>query len=255
LGCGAAGKENVVSANAAFRIPLVLALGAALAGACGEASRLRARCMGGDDAVCIQLGEMYATGNRVPRDLSRAVEMYQQACNHGAVEVCNTLGEIYERGHELEGGLERAEQLFRFACNGNSAAGCLNLGLALASRDDKKAAAQLFERSCSAGWTPGCHHLALAFDRGEGVLVDLNRAIGLYEEACATKFVDSCLALGALYIAGDRVERDVVRASRYYGTALKVYDEGCQAGSETDCKERDKLRTRVAILTATSRRP
>lgn len=249
---GAAGKEDVVSKIAAFRIPLVLALAAALASGCSEASRLRARCMGGDVAVCIQLGEMYATGNRVPRDMSRAAEMYQQACDHGAMEMCNTLGEIYERGQELEGGVLRAEELFRIACDGGSAAGCLNLGLALASRDDKKTAAVLFERSCTAGWTAGCHHLALALDRGEGVLPDLNRAIALYEDACANKFVDSCLTIGALFMTGDRVERDVVRATRYYGTALKLYDESCQAGHDNDCKERDRLRTRIAIL-ATSR--
>jgi len=206
--------------------------------------------MGGDVAVCIQLGEMYATGNRVPRDMSRAAEMYQQACDQGAVEVCNTLGEIYEKGQELEGGMARAEQLFRIACDGGSAAGCLNLGLALASRDDKKTAAGLFERSCTAGWTAGCHRFALALENGEGVLPDLSRAIVLYDEACSNKFVDSCLAIGALFVTGDRVERDVVRATRYYGTALKLYDESCQAGRANDCKERDRLRTRVAILLA-----
>ena len=161
-----------------------------------------------------------------------------------------TLGEIYERGQELEGGLTRAEELFRLACNGGSAAGCLNLGLVAASRDDKKHAAELFERSCTDGWTPGCHRLAMAFDQGEGVLQDLNRAIALYEEACANKYADSCVAAGMLFMTGQRVERDVARATRHFGTAIKTYDESCQAGNDGDCKERDKLRTRIAILAA-----
>ncbi len=232
------------------RVSLVLVLTAAVVVACSEASRLRSRCLGGNVNVCVQLGDMYATGTRVSRDLARAAEMYQQACNLGAVEVCNTLGEIYERGHELEGGVERAEELFRIACNGGSAAGCLNLGLALAARDDKKTAAQLFDRSCTAGWTPGCHHFAVALENGDGLLKDVNRAVALYEDACANKFVDSCLALGGLFMTGERVERDAERASRYYGTALKVYDEGCQSGNDSDCKERDRLRTRLAIIAA-----
>ncbi len=217
---------------------------------CSETSRLKGRCTGGEVAACIELGEMYAAGNRVERNMVRAADMYQQACNLGAADVCNRLGEIYERGQELEGGMTRAEELFRLACNGGSAAGCLNLGLVAASRDDKKHAAALCERSCTAGWMPGCHQLALAFDQGDGVLQDLNRAIALYEEACGNKYADSCLSLGALFMTGERVDRDTPRAMRYYGTALKVYDEGCQAGNEADCKERGRLRTRLTILSA-----
>jgi TPR repeat protein len=232
-------------------MPLVVLAIVLLAAGCSESSRLRGRCSGGEVSACTQLGEMYATGTRVARDMGRAAEMYEKACSLGAVEVCNTLGEIYERaGQELEGGMTRAEELFRFACNGGSAPGCLNLGEVAASRDDKKHAAELFERSCTGGWTPGCHRLATAFDQGEGVLQDLNRAIALYEEACATKYAESCVSAGMLFMTGQRVERDVARATRHFGTALKVYDDSCQAGNEVDCKERDKLRTRVAILAA-----
>jgi hypothetical protein len=99
-----------------------------------------------------------------------------------------------------------------------------------------------------AGWTPACHHLAQAFEQGAGVLVDLPRAIALYEEACTGKFVDSCQALGALFVGGERVERDTARAARYYATALKVLADSCAAGRETDCKERDRLRTRMTLL-------
>lgn len=239
-----------MSRHMAVRVSLVLVVAASLAAGCSEESRLRSRCASGDMSVCVELGNMYASGTRVTRDMGRAAEMYRKACDQGAAEVCNTLGEIYEGGLEIEGGMERAEQMFRLACNGNSAAGCLNLGLALAARDDKKDAVALYERSCAAGWTRACHHLALALERGDGVLVDLSRAIALYEDACTDKSVDSCLALGGLFVTGDRVPRDIVRATRYYGAALRTYGERCEAGSVGDCRERDRLRTRVAILTA-----
>jgi len=243
-----AGKEDLVSGNIAFRVPLVLGFALVFTAGCSEQSRLRSRCTSGDVAACVQLGDMYAAGTRVTRDMGRAAEMYQRACDQGAAEVCNTLGEIYERGLELEGGVDRAEQMFRLACNGNSAAGCLNLGLVLSARDDKKGAAALFERSCTAGWTPGCHHLALALEHGDGLLPDLERAVALYDDACNEKYVDSCLAAANLFVTGERLPRDVQRATRYYGTALKTYDERCDAGSASDCKERDRLRTRVAVL-------
>ncbi len=230
---------------------LAAALAAAVAAGCSEASRLRSRCVGGDVNACVQIAEMYATGTRVPRDMTRAAEMYQHACDHGAVEVCNTLGEIYERGQQFDGGMQRAEDLFRMACGGSSQAGCTNLGLVLASRDDKKGAVALFDRACSAGLPAGCHHLAKAFERGDGVPASLARAIELHEKACGDAFADSCLALGDLFISAGRVERDAARAARYYGSALKLYDASCEAGHDRDCTERDKLRTRIAILLAT----
>ncbi len=150
----------------------------------------------------------------------------------------------------MEGGQARAEELFRLACHGSSPPGCLNLGLALAQQDDKQAAVALFERSCSSGWTAGCHHLAAALENGEGVHADVDRAVTLYEDACADRLVDSCLALGALFIGGERVSRDAARATRYYGMAVKTYDERCEAGSAADCRERDRLRVRVAIMTS-----
>ncbi len=108
----------------AVRVPVVLLVSCAVLVACGPVSRLRARCTTGDVASCMELAQMYATGTGVPRDVARAAEMYQHACDLGAAETYNTLGEIYERSHEMEGGLRRAEELFRLACTGNSAAGC-----------------------------------------------------------------------------------------------------------------------------------
>lgn len=226
----------------------LLTLVAAIASGCSEASRLRGKCLGGDVGRCIELGDMYATGTRVPRDLTRAAEMYQQACDRGSADTCNTLGEIYEKGSELDGGLQRAEQLFKQACDTGSPAGCLNLGMVMAARDDKKGAAALFERSCASGWTAACHHLAAANEHGAGVLVDLGRAITLYENACAEKYVDSCVALAGLFAAGEKVERDTARAVRYYAAGMQIYAEGCDAGRERECKERDRLRTRMVML-------
>src|SRR5512143_181070 len=110
----------------------VAVLGAGFLAACSQTNRLKARCLSGDINRCAQLGEMYATGNGVPRDMVRAAEMFERACAGGASDVCNTLGEIYEKSGTFEGGVARAETMYEKACNGGSSAGCLNLGLAFA---------------------------------------------------------------------------------------------------------------------------
>ncbi|HEY3381105.1 MAG TPA: tetratricopeptide repeat protein [Vicinamibacterales bacterium] len=240
----------VRSRRSEIPMALVLAILIAALAACSQNSRLKARCMSGDVTVCTQLGDMFATGKGVPRDMGRAAEMYERACGGGAADVCNTLGEIYEKSGAIEGGVERSTQMFQRGCDGGSSAGCLNLGLAFAAREDKVRAAGLYEKSCSGGWAPGCHQLAVSYEQGEGVAKDVTRAIGFYTQACDGEHVESCLAIGNLYAAGELVPRDMAAAIRMYGKALALHEQSCAAGSQNDCTERDRIRNRIMILSA-----
>jgi len=225
-----------------------LSLAAVWFTACSEASRMETKCLTGDVAVCIQLGDMYASGRGVPRDLGRAARAYDRACSGGAVDVCNTLGEIVEQTGALEGGIARAEQLYVKACEGGSSRGCLNLGLVAAGRDDKVRAFALYDKSCSAGWAAGCHHLAAAYQEGEGVAKDVVKALAVYTQACDGEYIESCNTAAALYLAGEVVSKNVDAALRLYGKALQVYIESCKAGYDADCAEADKLRNRITLL-------
>jgi TPR repeat protein len=229
---------------------LCLGLAGVWLSGCSEASRLEIRCLTGSVPVCIQLGDMYAAGKGVPRDLGRAARAYGRACEGGAADVCNTLGEIVEQTGAVEGGQARAEQLFLRACDGGSSPGCLNLGHIAAARDDKVRAFALFEKSCNGGWAAGCHQVAASYEEGEGVGKDIPKAVEFYTQSCDGEYVESCTVLANLYLAGEAVAKDIDAAIRFNGKALKVYAASCQAGNQADCAEGDKLRNRVAILVA-----
>ena len=222
-----------------------------VSGGCSRESRLRARCLGGEVAVCTQLGDEYMGGKDIGRNIARAVEMYEHACSGGVSDVCNTLGEIYERT-ELEGGMDRASQYYAKACDGHNSAGCLNLGLFFLAKDQKEKAVSLFERSCSGGWAPGCHQLATSYEEGEGVTRDFAKAIAHYGEACDLEHTESCLALGNKYLTGDLGTKDPALASKFFARAVALFDMGCKAGLENDCTERDKIRTRMVAAAATA---
>lgn len=235
-----------------FVFPILFgAVGALLLAACSQPDRLRARCLSGDINRCAQLGEMFATGiGGVPRDMARAAEMYERACAGGASDVCNTLGEIYEKTGTFEGGATRAAEMYEKACNGGSSAGCLNLGLAFAARDDHARAVALYERSCSGGWAAGCHQLAVSYRQGEGVKKDLAKSLALYSQACDGEYIESCTTAAEIYATGEEVGRDVAAAGALYAKAIKVLDQGCEAGSARDCGDRDRLKTRLTLLSA-----
>jgi len=221
---------------------------AGIVAACSQPDRLKARCLSGDLNRCTQLGEMYATGTGVPRNMVRAAEMYERACAGGATDVCNTLGEIYEKSGSFEGGVARAEQMYEKACNGGSSAGCLNLGLAFAAREDHVRALALFDRSCNGGWAPGCHQLATSYLQGEGARKDVAKALALFSQACDGENIDSCTTAAEIYVRGEEAPRDITAAVALYGKAVKVLDLGCQAGSDRDCNERERLKTRVTLI-------
>ena len=127
-------------------LPLVVPAAALVMASCSQASRLDTKCVAGDVQACSQLGDMYANGRGVVRDLARAGQSYERACNLGAPDICNTLGEIVEISGEIAGGTRRAEELFQKACEGGSSAGCLNLGLAAAAREEYTLAVNLYQR-------------------------------------------------------------------------------------------------------------
>jgi TPR repeat protein len=223
---------------------------AALAAGCSQASRLDAKCVAGDVQACSQLGDMYADGRGVPRNLARAGQSYERACDLGAPDICNTLGEIVEVTGDVDGGSRRAEQLFQKACQGGSSPGCLNLGLAAAAREELALAASLYEKSCDGGWAPGCHQLGLSYQEGEGVAKDTVKAITLFVQGCDGEFVESCVLLGNLYAAGEAAPTDNAQAVTFYAKALKIYQDSCTVGIEADCTERDRLRTRIVIVSS-----
>jgi TPR repeat protein len=225
-----------------------LALAGLWLSGCSEASRMETRCVSGDVPVCVQLGDMYANGRGVPRDLGRAARAYDRACSGGAVDVCNTLGEIVEQTGAIEGGITKAEQLYVKACEGGSSRGCLNLGLVAAGRDDLVRAFALYEKSCNGGWAPGCHHVAASYEQGEGVTKDVVKALAVYTQACDNEHIESCTVAAGLYLAGEVVSKNVEAALRLYGKSLQIYTASCKAGNEADCAEADKLRTRVTLL-------
>jgi hypothetical protein len=229
---------------------LLAAAGAIVLAGCSGASRLNLRCMAGDLQRCRQLGDMYANGNGVAQDYARAAALYERVCEAGVAEVCNTLGQIYEHVPGFESETTRVPGLYERACTAGSANGCLNFGLVQASREEFEQAAILFERACLGAANAGCHELAGMYRNGEGVQKDVVHAVTLYEQACNADYVDSCLTLSALCTEGTEVERNTARAAQYDATALRIYDEGCQAGTERDCRERDRLKTRIALQAA-----
>ncbi len=60
-----------------------------------------------------------------------------------------------------------------------------------------------WQRACELGYAPSCFNLGVAYERGEGVASDLDRAIELYTTACNGEAAGGCINLASVAMRGD----------------------------------------------------
>ncbi|MCB9654707.1 MAG: sel1 repeat family protein [Deltaproteobacteria bacterium] len=98
-------------------------------------------CELGSGDGCSRLAQAYLTGTGVPKNPTRAVELWHNACYKGLQDACWQLGDVYENGKEVDIDVEYAAKIYRYACHFGSSEGCkdaerLEAQLAPASPDD-----------------------------------------------------------------------------------------------------------------------
>jgi len=60
-----------------------------------------------------------------------------------------------------------------------------------------------WHRACELGYAPSCFNLGVAYDRGEGVVANLDRAVELYTAACDGEAPAGCINLASVAMRGD----------------------------------------------------
>ncbi|MGM0556043.1 MAG: caspase family protein [Myxococcota bacterium] len=219
-------------------------------------------------AYCIELAHDARYGRGGKRDMAKAAELYEKACQMGeeGLRACAQLGYMMQKSlggltkdnrRSLElytksctdveawgcaglAGLPqnkvKAVSLYRRACEHGSPRGCEGLGLryysgAGVSRDYARAA-ELFEKACDAGKFGACFNLGVMHIQGDGFTQDFKRAAEIFEDLCDEGFAAGCSTLGHLYYLGKGVDEDKARAA-------ELYKKACDDGDEFGC---DQLR-------------
>jgi len=95
---------------------------------------------------------------------------------------------------------ERPRRLYAGACDGGYARGCLWLGDrvrrgSLDREPDPRGAAEAYQRACEGDEPEGCLRLAEAYEVGDGVPEDPDRARRLAQDACEQGLSRACASL------------------------------------------------------------
>lgn len=94
--------------------------------------------------------------------------------------------------------------------------------------DDPAKCAKLNQRGCDGGALKSCNQLATAYKKGDGVPVEIDKAIALYNKSCDGGEGGGCSHLATLFGYGDLVPQDLTKAKAFSDKACKLGAKDCE---------------------------
>jgi uncharacterized protein len=158
------------------------------------------QCQSGNMVACTTAGTLYLEGSGVPKDISKAINYFYNACDKDGVLACSNLAVLYYSGDVVAKDYGSALKYSRKACDlkGPDEAGI------------------------------GCLIFASLLFEGRSVDKDTARVPFLLKNACKQKSAQGCEDLGALYKNGENLNENAALASIYLGQA-------CELGRQESC--------------------
>lgn len=156
-------------------------------------------CRQGDDIGCVMLADLQLDNPSLGVPAKDALERLVAKCDAGVGMACSSAGRRLHTGDGVPIDKARAVDLVARACEAGEGAGACNAAGTLLSEGDRdlSRAAVCFERACSEAYAPSCGMLALAYRDGRGVARDVDRAAQLFGKACDLGLEAACVQGGA----------------------------------------------------------
>ncbi len=211
---------------------------------------LRAARRGDREAQKI-LGDCYANGWGVPKDLMEAAGWYRRAAEQGHAGAQCRLGAMYYEGAGVTPNREASARWYRQAAEqGLAEAQEIMGGLCLRGdgvAQDYVQAALWYRRAADQQVARARFALGWLYENGRGVEADLGAAVRWYRAAAEQGNADAMGGLGLLFEAGKGVLRDYAEARMWYRRGADLGHAACQnnlgwmyekgEGTVRDCAE------------------
>lgn len=199
------------------------------------------QCSSGHAGSCSYLGLIYYSSPEF-RDRPRAAELFRKGCAGNDGFGCLQLADLYRTGDAgLAVDQTRANDLFQAAirvlgpqCEAKDGRSCRllaeiygNGGYGLSP--DERHAGELEEQACTWGDALGCYSAGVSRSFGRGVPKSEQKAIPFFRRGCDAGVLVACRVLGEDHIEGKGVPRD-----RQAGT--EILQKACSGGDKISCE-------------------
>ncbi len=171
-----------------------------------------------------QLGQLYASGTSVPKDAKKAVELYVKAAAQGNAHAQGALGRQYDQGEGVVKDVVKALELFQKASDQGDESAQWWLAYKYANGDglprDPVRAAELFEKAASQGNWVKPRILSGIYYVGITIPRNLGKAFEWRRVAAMRADASSQLELGEMYSNGVGTAKDMVLAYAWANLAV-----------------------------------
>ena len=175
------------------------------------------------------LAIIYKSGDEkegIKKDVKKAIELYEKACEKGDSNSMYNLAIIYKKGEEgVEKDLKRAMELYEKASQQGKAKAMHNLAV-IYQRGEKKAgikknlikAIEYYQKASLLDYPASIHNLSIIYkngDENEGIQKDVKKSIELLERSASLGQLKSMYVLSRIYEHGDQangIEMDLDKA-------------------------------------------
>ncbi len=176
-----------------------------------------------DGAAMALVGEIYAQGLAVNRNLAEAANWDRLASEQGNREATFSYAMALLKGDGVAQDKVKAKALFEKAAAQGHAGALYNLGVMAIEGDGKihdfGIAAAYFRRAIEAGDIDAIDALAALYKGGMGVAMDSSKAAALYKQAADQKHVGAQVEYAIMLFNGVGVTKDEAAAAKYFRMA------------------------------------
>ena len=162
------------------------------------------------------LGVLYAKGTGVQKDLSKAVYWFQKAAEQGHSQAQFHLGQSYEKGHGVEKNIDKAFYWTLKAAEQGHSSAQLAVGFyydkGLGVKQDLSKAVYWYQKSAEQGNPTSQYCLGILYANGLCVQKDLSKAVYWFQKAAEQGDSQAQFHLGQSYEEGLGVEKDIDKA-------------------------------------------
>lgn len=158
-------------------------------------------CTKNKDAVsCYNAGFLYKSGDGVGKNLQKASDLFQKACDSGHGEGCSALGYLYENGVGVPKNEKKALELYEKGCGLNDNYSCFNAGeyytLGKGVAKDLVKAHYAYEKACGLNNASACYYYGLNLFNGVQGIDVRKTNVGFYylDRACVLGSKNACTA-------------------------------------------------------------
>ena len=180
-----------------------------------------------------RIGNCYAEGKVVAKDMAEAVRWYRKAADQGYADAQCWLGKRFTNYYVI-GEKQQAAMWYRKAAEQGHVVAQHELGIlymrgAGGVTNNYAEAVRLFRKGAESGYARSIHNLGTCYAEGKGVPQDRAEAFRLYSKAAALGLKESLFNVGTCYDMGWGVEKNREEALKWY---RKAAAQGCKLADD-----------------------